>query len=297
MELDGLHYKRERERVCAVYSSDFPLQCPRMLVSLTGIPLPVQRIEPTPDKQTFQAPARMCIPSSVQELSRRCFSIRLLAVTFEYGSKLSFFEEAAFSECSSLTSICIPSSIKTLGVSSLSGCRSLLMITFESASIVSCMDNYAFSGSSLSCICIPASVEKIGEGCFASCHSLSVVMFESGSKVSVLDDFAFVGCSLLSWICIPASVEKVGDMCFALCASLSTVIFASNSGVLSIGDDLFQLCTSLSSIWIHPSLEAVLSRYQRILEICVAGDDSPDDAGALEEDENEGETALAQTDL
>jgi hypothetical protein len=55
-------------------------------------------------------------------------------VTFETGSKLSRIDLYAFLHCSSLSSICIPSSVEMLGESCFFGCEGLSNVTFEPGS-------------------------------------------------------------------------------------------------------------------------------------------------------------------
>jgi hypothetical protein len=53
-------------------------------------------------------------------------------VTFESGSRLIRIDESAFSDCESLTSICIPASVEILYRSCFSGCTSISQLRFES---------------------------------------------------------------------------------------------------------------------------------------------------------------------
>jgi hypothetical protein len=77
-------------------------------------------------------------------------------VAFERDSKLSVMDCAAFANCSYLSSICIPSSLETLGQSCFYRCESLSMVTFESGSLRCDMGSSVFlQCSSLSSIRIP----------------------------------------------------------------------------------------------------------------------------------------------
>jgi hypothetical protein len=55
-------------------------------------------------------------------------------VRFEAGSKLSRIEKFVFRSCSSLSSICIPSSIEVLCRGCFDECAGLLSVTFEAVS-------------------------------------------------------------------------------------------------------------------------------------------------------------------
>jgi hypothetical protein len=83
-------------------------------------------------------------------------------VAFETGSKLSRIEVAAFAHCSSLSSICIPSSVEILREWCFAGCQALCNVTFEADSRLSHIEPFAFSNcSSLSSIGIPAGRESV----------------------------------------------------------------------------------------------------------------------------------------
>ena len=73
-----------------------------------------------------------------------------------------------FSNCSSLTSITIPSSVTSLGDRCFDGCNSLTAVTIPSS--VTSLGEGCFSGcSSLTSINIPSSVTSLGGACFSGC--------------------------------------------------------------------------------------------------------------------------------
>jgi hypothetical protein len=80
----------------------------------------------------------------VEKLYTECFSRcgSLSTVTFESGSQLLRIDEEAFSYCSSLESISIPSSVKEIGDRCFAFCDSLSKVTFESGSRLSTVDGH-----------------------------------------------------------------------------------------------------------------------------------------------------------
>ncbi|MEG2450817.1 MAG: leucine-rich repeat protein, partial [Clostridia bacterium] len=81
--------------------------------------------------------------------------------------------DAAFSGCSSLTSVTIPSSVTSIGNAAFSGCSSLTSFTIPSS--VTSIGNSAFSGcSSLTSVTIPSGVTSIGDDAFYGCSSLTI---------------------------------------------------------------------------------------------------------------------------
>ncbi len=109
-------------------------------------------------------------------------------------------QDYAFSDCSSLTSITIPTSIISIG-RAFRQCTNLTSVT------------------------IPQGVVSINSEAFSGCSNLTSV--EIPSSVTYIGDYAFSGCSNLTSITIPASVEIINGMAFDGCSSLETVIIDS----------------------------------------------------------------------
>ena len=96
--------------------------------------------------------------------------------------------DEAFSECSSLTSIELPSSVTHIG-------------------------DYAFKWCSrLTSIVLPSSVTHIGNSAFWWCSSLTSI--ELPSSVTHIGDRAFLGCRSLTSLVLPSSVTHIGDRAF-----------------------------------------------------------------------------------
>ena len=107
--------------------------------------------------------------------------------------------EKCFSDCSSIKSITIPSSVTSLG-------------------------NYCFSGcSGLTSITIPSSVTSLGIYCFSYCWGLTSITIPS--SVTSLGDYCFEGCSNLASITIPSSITSLNFDCFKDCSGLETIYF------------------------------------------------------------------------
>ena len=154
--------------------------------------------------------------------------------------------EHAFSGCSSLTSVNIPSSVKWIGSYAFYGCSSLTNINIPSS--VTEIDRGAFSGcSSLTSVNIPSSVKWIGESTFSGCSSLTSVNIPS--SVAYIGDCAFQDCSSLTSINIPSSVTEIREYAFDGCSSLISVKIPSS--VTSIGGSAFSGCSGLRSIYVY----------------------------------------------
>ena len=97
----------------------------------------------------------------------------------------------AFSGCSGLTNLVIPSSVTKIGSSAFDFCSGLTDIVIPSS--VTEIDDKAFLGcSGLTNIVIPSSVTKIGDKAFDFCSGLTNIVIPS--SVTKIGDYAFSGC-------------------------------------------------------------------------------------------------------
>ena len=225
------------------------------------------------------------IPANVEIIEAGAFHncTALTTVTFEQGSLLKALgrysecshaiPEGVFSNCKSITSINIPSSVEVIGISAFKNCTALKKVTFApdsqlkmisfdvNPSIDDCGAFYnctslttieiphgvetiglcAFQHSGLQSIEIPASVKTIGVNAFYKCSSLTTVTFEKGSQLKEMNGFSHSG---LQSIEIPASVETIWSA-FENCTALTTVTFEKGSQLKRIGMFSFSYCSSL----------------------------------------------------
>ena len=202
------------------------------------------------------------IPANVETIGTAAFKgcSSLTTVTFEKESQLKTISGGysnpnyygVFSDCTALTSIKIPASVKTIEEAAFKGCSSLATVTFEKGSQLKTIggDSYssgAFSDcTALTSIEIPASVETIEAAAFKGCSYLATVTFEKGSQLKTISgDYStgstsnysgvFSDCTALKSIEIPASVETIEVVAFKGCSSLITVTFEKGSQLKIIG--------------------------------------------------------------
>jgi hypothetical protein len=119
--------------------------------------------------------------------------------------------KAAFSWCTSLTSITIPDGVTSIGEAAFDNCSSLTNIV------------------------IPNSVTSIGEQAFGFCESLTSITIPD--RVTSIEKGAFAVCIGLTSITIPDSVTSIGDYAFFGCTFLSSITFLGDAP--SLGADSF----------------------------------------------------------
>jgi hypothetical protein len=192
--------------------------------------------------------------------------------------------EFAFSGCTSLTNVTIPSSVTSIGGSAFAFCESLTSVTIPDSA--TSIGGDAFLGcTSLTSVTIPNSVTSIGEFAFARCTSLTSInvtasnstfsmqdgvlynknktylhTYPAGKKgafvipnnVTSIGNGAFYICTSLTSVTIPSSVTSIGGSAFAFCENLTNVTIPIS--VTSIGVRAFSGCTSLTSVIIPNSV-------------------------------------------
>jgi hypothetical protein len=147
--------------------------------------------ERDPRKYSLSVPATVAILS--QALTQGSFQ----TVSFEEFSHLREIGRDAFKNHQFLTSICIPASVQVLSRDCFRGCGCLRHFAIAPGSVLSRIEDWAFSWSSIESIVVPSTVEFVKNSCFAWCKSLSAVLFESGCLLRSLRKCAFLKCSTL----------------------------------------------------------------------------------------------------
>ena len=155
------------------------------------------------------------------------------------------FNNNAFRECTTLSSIVIPDTTTWLGNYAFYGCTNLSSIILPSGLTMIC--DYIFQNcTSLTSIVIPDTADFLnGSSTFRGCTSLSSVTF--GSSVTNIGNSMFRGCTSLPSITISGgSIILISNSAFRDCTALSSVTISDT--VKTISYYAFQGCTSLSTI-------------------------------------------------
>lgn len=145
--------------------------------------------------QPFEAPT-----VSIVSGNSECTGEVTILETVTYGGKtysVTSIGLAAFSHCSGLTSIIIPSSVITIGGSAFWDCTGLTSVT------------------------IPNSVTSIGGFAFYKCSGLTKITIPN--SVTSIGEYAFFGCSGLTSVTIPNSVTNIEQCAFYGCDNLKII--------------------------------------------------------------------------
>ena len=197
---------------------------------------------------------------NLEELPKKAFYEKTSLTSVKLPLTMKTIGDRAFEGCSSLTSITIPDGVTSIGGRAFYNCSSLTSITIPDG--VTSIGNEAFYNCrSLTSVTIPDSVTSIGERAFSDCRSLTSITIPDG--VTAIGDYAFYGCRRLTSITIPDSVTSIGSHAFSDCSSLTSITIPD--GVTLIGDYAFFNCRNLTSIYckalVPPSIAAYVFYY------------------------------------
>ena len=154
----------------------------------------------------------------------------------KYFTGLSEISSEAFKGCSSLTSITIPNSVKSIQSNAFMLCIGLKKVIVKD---IAAWCGIKFDGSfsnplsfahhlysdektEITNLIIPNSVTSIGDYAFYDCSGLTSITIPN--SVTSIGVAAFSGCSGLTSITIPNSVTSIGRYAFADCSGLTSLV-------------------------------------------------------------------------
>ncbi len=187
-------------------------------------------------------------------------------------------EEQAFSNCSNLKSITIPSSVKVVENQAFQNCSNLTSITipdsvtyigydaFEKCVVLS---NVYYEGSieewcRLNCSIFKNSYRDVPiEPFYAPTHFYlrsnedweELTSIEIPNTIAEIGDYQFYGFNHVTSIKMPNSIERIGESAFQNCSRLTSIVIPNS--VRSIGVSAFAGCSSLTSVVIPNSVRSI----------------------------------------
>ncbi|MBO4727060.1 MAG: leucine-rich repeat domain-containing protein, partial [Spirochaetaceae bacterium] len=137
---------------------------------------------------------------------------------------------AAFSGCTNLTSVTLPSTLTSIEYEAFSGCTALTEIEIP-AGVTSIADSTFYGCTNLTSITLPSNLTAIDNYAFSGCTSLTEFVIPNG--VEILHG-TFYGCSNLKKITIPNSVETIEELTFSDVKPNCELIFNTSKNRISV---------------------------------------------------------------
>jgi hypothetical protein len=164
----------------------------------------------------------LLIPNTVSSISSSALnsvSSILSNVAFDSNSIMTSIDANTFYNCTSLTSVSIPSSVTNIGTNAFDNCTNLSSFTIASSNI------------------------RIYDA-FNNCTNLNSIHFASGATKIIQN--AFYDCYSLKGISIPSSVTSIGANAFYNCTSLTNITLQryGDFGKTTLSTNSFQLNTT-----------------------------------------------------
>ena len=143
------------------------------------------------------------------------------------GKPVVVIQNSAFKDCSNVTLVLIPSSIKSIGINAFENCSKITETT------------------------IPEGVTLIGNNTFLGCEKLASVTLPT--SLENIGANAFAGCTSLTSIVLPKNIQEIGANAFANCSTLDVIeVFGDIPATLK--NNVFP--NSVSKIYVKPNLVA-----------------------------------------
>ena len=218
------------------------------------------------------------LSSTVEEIGKH--SIKNTDITALDLKNVVTIGEGALYSCKDLTSIVIPSTVKTIGDYAFDLCISLTAVDTSGATSLVSIGRSAFVATPISSFYIPATVTSLGIGLFVECYSLPAIdvdpantkyvdvdgvvydtdmktvllypparacdSYEIPDTVTSLAEAAFASGYKIGAVTIPDTITVISDAAFQKCTALKTIKIPKT--VTSIGGYAFASCEGIESI-------------------------------------------------
>ena len=175
---------------------------------------------------------------------------KLTSVTIPTG--ITSIEVGAFQSCVLLTSLIIPDGVTIIGIAAFDGCTNLQSINLPS-SVIEIGESTFNNCNRLSSITIPPKLSKINGWVFNNCTGIASLIIPDG--VVSIGERAFFGCSGLKTINIPKNVKSIESQAFMECSGL--VSFSIPNSIISISPWTFAGCKGLKSFIIPDNINSI----------------------------------------
>lgn len=180
---------------------------------------------------------------NVTAIGMHAFTFSSGMTSIELPSSIKTIEPGAFMNCYGLTSIDLPEGLESIGNLAFVACENLETVTIPST--VQDIGYMAFNmNSKLRKITIPEGVEVIKYMTFSECHALKDVVLPQSLKA--IGTQAFSNCKQFSMVVIPDAVVEIGNEAFNNCENVTEITIGK--GVKNISSNAFNGCTRMEVV-------------------------------------------------
>ena len=175
--------------------------------------------------------------------------------TVEYGGTsytVTALAESAFESCTTVTSITLPPTIRSIGSHCFYNCT---FTTIQLPDSLRRIDDHAFLYSSISSLHLPACFEEYDECSFWARNLTSITVDKNNPFYRSIDGWLYskdgltlciVPSGETGAVTVPSYVRHLGDMAFGFCGHITSVTMPE--GLVSIGNFAFNCCATVDNI-------------------------------------------------
>ena len=138
---------------------------------------------------------------------------------------VTYLGTCAFTNCTNLTSVSLPTGLQELGADVFMDCSKLTSVTIPSG-VTSVSGDLFYGCTALQTVSLPDSLTVFGGCTFMNCTSLTSVRLPASARTVSWQ--MFKNCTKLTTVTIPRAVSVVGANAFNGCTALKTVNFGGN---------------------------------------------------------------------
>lgn len=157
-------------------------------------------------------------------------------------SNIENIQSFAFSQCTSLTSVKFPSSLRQIYGSAFSETTALQAVTFNDG--LDGIGSSAFSGSGLTTVTLPNSLTYLGDYAFSGCKDLASISI--GTGITEIPYNCFTGCNALTSVDLPEHVTSIGGGAYSYCNGLVSITLPDH--IQTVGASAFASCSNLEEV-------------------------------------------------
>lgn len=166
---------------------------------------------------------------------------------------------SAFSGCSQLGNVYLPSSLISIGNGAFHSCEKLKIFFSDNCQLESIGTNAFYQCRGLATnLVLPNSITTIGASAFQNCTMIKTITISSG--VTIIDSNTFNNCQAVQEISFGenSKLEKINSQAFYKCFKLAKITIPET--ITSIGTQAFYDCKALAKVYIYaktpPTIQA-----------------------------------------
>ncbi len=236
-EVDGIYYKITGSEVSVTYRGQYATTYVGEYTDTVTIP----------ESVTYNGTTYM-----VTSIDYSAFSGCTGLTSVTIPSTVTIINSYAFTKCSGLTRITVPRNVTSLGFAVFQDCSELTSVSLPSS--LTSVGYYLFENcTALTSVSMPSSLTTLSNSMFKGCTSLSSITLPR--NLTTIDESAFSGCTSLTSVTLPTSTATIGQSAFRGCTAMTSINLPNN--ITSIGQYAFNGCTALRSVSIPSSMTAI----------------------------------------